>query len=119
MNSMLCFGSKISFFALSGIILCSCANFFQPPPYAYAQWIKKNSSVETVKADMNDCKYPNVYVVSPSIDDNDYAKMQICMEKKGYHYKSNIGTFCKLYPNLPACVEAPNAAAAQKSKKTN
>ncbi|MFO1257381.1 MAG: hypothetical protein U1E78_03040 [Gammaproteobacteria bacterium] len=94
------------------VSLSACTNkLFQPPPYAYEQWIKKNISIEMVKADMMDCKYPNVYIASPSIDHNEYAKMQLCMQKKGYRYKSNLGTFCTLYPNLPACVETREASA--------
>lgn len=92
---------------------------FQPPPYTYEEWKRENTSLSEVKQMMLKCGYPSVLGAGREPDNNKIALMHLCMESHGFKYTGEFGTFCKSYPNLPACVEARKEAAAQKSKKTN
>lgn len=96
-----------------------CAKPFQPPPYPYQYWYKNGVSVAEVQQAMKECQYEIYFSPPRNTDPNEMAKKHICMVKKGFKYKSEYGTYCERDPNLPACVEARNAAVAQKSKKRN
>ena len=96
--------------------LGGCVQFFPPPPYAYELWKKKKSSNEERRSIMVECGYPNSLWVGEDATKNDIAKMHLCMEQHGFKYTGRFGTFCKQYPELPACVEA--AKKKEMEKKT-
>lgn len=83
-----------------------CAKPFQPPPYPYEYWYKKGSRIEEIQDAMLKCDYPIYYSPPRNSEWNEMAKRHICMEKKGFTYKGEYGTYCTRHPNLPACIEA-------------
>ena len=104
---------KIILLSLNCLILACCASAFQPPRDAIVLWERSHTSVLEKKEIMLKCGYPNTAGEGDMSDRNKIALMHICMEENGFKYIGKYGTFCKSYPNLPACV----AAAEEKRKK--
>ncbi|MFO1257383.1 MAG: hypothetical protein U1E78_03050 [Gammaproteobacteria bacterium] len=93
--------------AISG---CGVYQVVNPATYepfsAYKKWHRKNTSIEETQKAMKECGYPSPEGAGREPDNNKIAAIQLCMEKKGFEYTGKLGTFCKNYPLLPACVKA-------------
>ncbi|MFO1257336.1 MAG: hypothetical protein U1E78_02795 [Gammaproteobacteria bacterium] len=87
-------------------MLTGCPSAFQPPQETIFLWKKRGTTYSEIENEMLDCGYPSAAGAKPGTDKNEVALMQLCIQKKGYRFAIEKGTFCDIYPNLPACVEA-------------
>ena len=86
--------------------LIACRMPFQPPPYAFQEWKRPKTTEIVTKKIMMECGYPNPAGEGWGTEQNKIALMHLCMEKNGFRYTNEFGTYCFQHPNLPACVAA-------------
>jgi hypothetical protein len=106
--------------ALIGIVssLCGCFGFrpFQPPPDEYEVWDRANSDEEDVRKSLLDCGYPSPFNSGKyEFSRNDYVLANLCMERLGFVYDSDMTWRGVCVPrggeSIPACaagVEPPS-----------
>ena len=99
----------IIFFVLSA---CSINQSFQPPPHPASLWIRAGSGYSVALDEMRNCGWVELKRNINSegkLDMNLYAKVDICMQKKGFIYNGKSLLLCQqaTYKNLHACKDMP------------
>ena len=80
---------------LSMSLLVGCSfRGFQPPPYTFERWQKKNTDFIEVQKALLECGLPNP-AGTGDFSTELYARVLACMENDGFVEKHDPGYFCR------------------------
>ncbi|MFC0821405.1 hypothetical protein [Moraxella marmotae] len=109
---------------ISILLITGCLpRSMQPPPKGYESYHSRHPriKVETIKQDMRECGFPDVYnEAGYFVDDkNGFAQSNICMEKKGYRNIEGRRGVCSsdIFKNTEACQKHLSQTQGKKNQK--